>query len=69
VLLEENKYTKTKHYFVVWDRFDALDQETRSRIVLRAVEDFSFHEALNTTIAMGFTRKEAKELELAFEDA
>ena len=68
VLMEEGRYAKTKHYYVVWDQFADLDQETRGSIVFQAVKEFDADEAMGTTIAMGFTRSEAEALELTYEN-
>jgi len=51
------------HYYVIWDGFEGLDMEARSRIVFQALkEEAGQAEALRTTIAMGLTREEAEEM-------
>src|SRR5947209_6055259 len=53
------------HYYVVWDRFDGLDQLIRSSIVYESVrEAFGVEEAMRTVTAMGLTAEEAHEMGL-----
>ncbi len=51
------------HYYVIWDQFNGVDDELRSKIVYQAVKEaISVEEALKTTIAMGLTTDEATAL-------
>jgi hypothetical protein len=51
------------HYYVVWDGFEGTDWEERSRVVFEAIKQgVGEKEALRTTVAMGLTRDEAKEM-------
>ena len=48
---------------VVWDKFQGVDDEERSRLILTAVENvFGKEEALRITIAMGLTPTEAENI-------
>ena len=48
------------HWYAVWDRFEGIDEEERSRLILAAVRaERGVAEALRVTIAMGLTPEEA----------
>lgn len=54
------------HWYVIWDRFAEVDEEERSRLIMRAVEGTRRREeALRVTIAMGVTSDEPKAMGLA----
>lgn len=49
------------HWYAVWDRFEDIDHQSRSRILLDAIlEVLGSHEGLRVTVAMGLTPEEAK---------
>jgi len=50
-------------WYLVWDKFEGIDDEERSRLILLAIEEaFVKPEALRVTIAMGITSEEARNL-------
>ncbi len=60
VIVVERPHPTTTHLFVIWSRFDGLEQVVRSRIILDAFEDVrGEREALNVTVSMGLTPAEA----------
>ena len=53
----------TTHLFVIWSRWEELDQMVRSRIILDAFAAVrGEEEALEVTVSMGLTRTEADRL-------
>lgn len=57
------------HWYAVWDRFEGVDNEERSRLLLEAIREVQgATEALRVTIAMGLTRAEAEGFGLPLDD-
>lgn len=53
------------HWYAVWDRFEEIDGEDRSRILFEAIREvFGKQEALRVTVAMGLTPGEASAMDL-----
>ncbi len=53
------------HWYVVWDGFEGVDGEERSRLIVAAVRNvMGKAEALRVTIALGLTMDEARDMEL-----
>lgn len=60
VIVVERPHPTTTHLFVIWSRFDGLEQVVRSRVILDAFGEVrGEHEALNVTVSMGLTPAEA----------
>ena len=63
VFVVERPHPTTTHLFVIWSRFDGLDQVVRSRIILDAFGVVrGEREALNVTVSMGLTPAEASRM-------
>ena len=63
VFIIERPHPSTSHLFVIWSRFEPLEQVVRSRIILDAFESVrGKEEALNVTVSMGLTPVEAKRM-------
>ena len=63
ILEEESGSFGNAHYYVIWDRFQGMEEDVRSRVVFEAIkEELGDAEAMRTTIAMGLTRDEAREM-------
>jgi len=63
ILEEESGAFGNAHYYVIRDRFRGMDEDFRSHMVFQAVkEELGDTKAMRTTIAMGPTREEAKEM-------
>ncbi|MCR4316246.1 MAG: hypothetical protein NUW37_07860 [Planctomycetes bacterium] len=63
VLVERGHLSDYRHYYVVWSRFDSVDDETRSRIIFDAIRNaFGHNEAMRATVTLGLTRPEASEM-------
>lgn len=66
VIIVERPHPTTTHLFVIWSRFEGLEQIVRSRIVLDAFGEVrGEHEALNVTVSMGLTPAEAGRMGIA----
>jgi hypothetical protein len=53
------------HWYVAWDGFEDIEGEERSRLILAAVRNvLGKAEALQVTIAMGLTLREARDMDL-----
>lgn len=53
----------TTHLYVIWSRWEGLEQTVRSRIILDAYEaDHDAADVLTVTVAMGLTPDESKKL-------
>jgi hypothetical protein len=59
-LFEPEGQFQPVHVYVAWDRWSALDQETRSEIIMRAYEQVDEAKAVRVTLAMGLTKAEAR---------
>jgi len=60
IIIVERPNPTTTHLFVIWSRFDGLEQIVRSRIILDAFEAVrGEREVLNVTVSMGLTPAEA----------
>lgn len=65
VLREREGVPPLSHYYVVWDGFQGCSQEIRASVVYEAVlECLGKPEALNTTVVMGLTVDEARNMGL-----
>jgi hypothetical protein len=68
VLLDRSAPGGARHVFVVWDRWNGLEQLQRSEAIMDAAEEvLGKDEALRVTVAMGLTKEEAKRLNIRFE--
>ena len=57
------------HWYAVWDRFEGVDNEERSRLLLETIREVQGPtEALRVTIAMGLTPAEAEGFGLPLDD-
>jgi hypothetical protein len=66
VIIVERPHPTTTHLFVIWSRFEGLEQIVRSRIILDAFSDVrGEREALNVTVSMGLTPAEAGRMGIA----
>lgn len=62
-LIMIERHPSTTHLFVVWSRFEGLDQIVRSRLILDAYESVKGeNEALKVTVSMGLTPAEASRM-------
>ncbi len=69
VFKEESGFPPYYHYYVIWDGFDGIDPEDRSKAIYQAIkEECGQEEALKTTVAMGLTRQEAPAVGLSAAD-
>lgn len=60
LIVIERPHPSTTHLFVIWSRFDDLEQIVRSRLILDAYENVKGKaEAAKVTVSMGLTRGEA----------
>lgn len=67
VFKDESGLPNHSHYYVVWNKFEGLDQLIRSSVVYESVKDaFGVEEAMKTVTAMGLTVEEAKEMGFKF---
>jgi hypothetical protein len=65
VLREREGVPPLNHYYVVWDGFQGYSPEIRSSVVYESIlECLGKTEALNTTIVMGLTVEEARNMGL-----
>lgn len=63
IVIESVRTTNREHITVIWDRFGEIEHSDRGRIILDAYEKAKgAAAALNVSIAMGLTRKEADRL-------
>jgi hypothetical protein len=60
LIVIERPNPSTTHLFVIWSKFDGLEQVVRSRLILDAYEAVRGQsEALKVTVSMGLTQPEA----------
>jgi len=65
IFREKEGVPPLSHYYVVWDGFKGFSQEIRSSVVYKAVlKCLGKPEVLNTTIVMGLTVEEARNMGL-----
>lgn len=63
IIIVERPHPTTIHLFVIWSRFEGLEQVVRSRIILDAFNEVRGEgEALNVTVSMGLTPAEASRM-------
>lgn len=63
VIVIEQPNPSTTHLFVIWSRFEGLEQVVRSRIILNAYAAArGEQEALRVTVSMGLTPNEAERM-------
>ncbi len=68
VLLDRSAPGGARHVFVVWDRWENLEQLQRSEAIMDAAEAvLGKAESLKVTVAMGLTKEEAKRLNIRFD--
>jgi hypothetical protein len=59
-IIIEHPSPGTTHLYVIWSRWDDLEQVVRSRVILDAFTDARGEdEAIQVTVAMGLTQSEA----------
>jgi hypothetical protein len=62
-IVVERPNSSTVHLYVIWSKWEHLEQMVRSRIILDAYEEAKGKkEAMKVTVAMGLTREEADRL-------
>jgi len=62
-IVVERPNPSTVHLYVIWSKWEHLEQMVRSRIILDAYEEAKGKkEAIKVTVAMGLTRDEADRL-------
>jgi len=68
IILEEGgTTTQPLHLYVVWDEWDPLPQIERSEIIMDAYEEtHNPNAAINVTVAMGLTPREADRLGIRY---
>lgn len=60
LIVIERPHPSTTHLFVIWSKFDDLEQMVRSRLILDAYENVKGTvEAAKVTVSMGLTQVEA----------
>jgi hypothetical protein len=65
-IIVERPNASTIHLFVIWSKWENLDQMVRSRIILDGyAAAVGEQEALKVTVAMGLTKPEADRLGIA----
>ncbi len=63
VIWEENRFINRVHVTVVWDRWEGVDPEARSRIIVDAVERTRGPEvASRLSLALGVTSEQAQRM-------
>jgi hypothetical protein len=63
ILEEIDRQQRVVHVFVTWDEWADLDAQTRSEMIVEALQDVKGEEAvLDLSIAMGLTAAEAARL-------
>lgn len=63
LIVVERPHPSTIHLFVIWSRFQCLEQVVRSRVVFDAfVAVRGEQEAQNVTVSMGLTPEEARRM-------
>lgn len=66
----EKQWSDRLHVLVVWDAWEPLPQQERSRIIMDAFQNAEGQErALQVSVAMGLTSVEARRMGLVFEAA
>ena len=66
IVAEDDRSFGHVNYYVIWDAFKSVDHETRTRIVLSAVELEKPKDYKNISIALGLTRSQAEQLGIEF---
>lgn len=62
-IVEETEGDRTVHIYVTWDDWGTLSQEDRSEIIMDAYEEAAGpQKALEVTVAMGLSHREAKRM-------
>ena len=65
ILEEGGVRAEPRHIYVVWEKWDDMPQVERSEIIFDAYTEVEGDEkAMEVTVAMGLTRREATELKL-----
>jgi hypothetical protein len=69
VIIEEaGTQNRPTRLYVIWDDWTDLDQEERSEIIMDAYETVrGADKALQVTVAMGLTRREADRMKIEYE--
>ncbi|MCR4316248.1 MAG: hypothetical protein NUW37_07870 [Planctomycetes bacterium] len=63
VLVEDSHLTEYRHYYVIWDRFEDVDEDARGRVIWAALKKaLRSEELLKVTVTLGYTKEEAEEL-------
>jgi hypothetical protein len=67
IRMEESEFAGRVRRYVLWDEWDGMRQEERSKVIQEACERvLGREERLRTTVAMGLTSKEADQLRISF---
>ncbi|HVS71908.1 MAG TPA: hypothetical protein VHQ47_11690 [Phycisphaerae bacterium] len=67
VILQEGGGKRPVHVYVVWEEWAGLDQLERSEIILEAFEEVKGKKAaLEVTVAMGLTAREAERMGISY---
>ena len=66
IIVLEGKKGEPQHVYVIWDKWQGLEQRDRSEIIMDVVENLSgkhaFPDSTTVTVAMGLTPEEAKRM-------
>ena len=69
IIPEQSSTWSTRHVFVVWDKWEGIDQTERSEIIMDACEEhLGRDETLKVTVAMGLTKTEAQRMKINYEE-
>jgi hypothetical protein len=66
VLSEDDEGSGYVNYYVIWDDFKSIDHETRTRIVLNAVQAERPEDYSRISIALGLTKNQAETMGIEF---